>query len=110
MIEDTLAKIESAAKQVAAADPRRRDELLRLLAALKEELRGLDASHDERAASVADFAEAAAREATRRAPAPGLRKLSLDALAESVRGFESSHPAIARTVDAICRELAGLGI
>jgi|GEM_PF-3309967 len=83
MIDDTLAKIESAAKKISDADPRRKAELLALLDALKKELRG---------------------------PKAAPRKPSLKALAESVEELEASHPSLARAVDEICRELAALGI
>ena len=83
MIDEILSKIESAAQKIEDADPKRKAELLRHLNALKTELRGPN-----------------------RAP----RKPSLKALADSVTGLEASHPALARAVDEICRELAALGI
>lgn len=107
MIEDTLAKIESAVKRVEKANPERKAELMRLLAKLKQEVRSLDAA---RGASVAGLTDAAAREATREGRADGPLQLSLEGLAQSVRGFESSHPKLVETVGAICRELASLGI
>ena len=110
MIEDTLANIEAAIRKIEAADPGRKSELLRLLGELKQQMRLLDKTHAENAGSVAGFADAAAHEATRQTPEPDLLKLSLDGLARSVRGFESSHPQLVETVDEICRELSSLGI
>ncbi len=110
MIEDTLAKIESAIRKIEAADKGKKAELLRLLGELKREMRSLEGSADEGAGSVAGFADAAAYEATRRAPSPALTRLALDALAASAKDFETSHPALTRVVNEICRELASLGI
>lgn len=110
MIEDTLAKLESAVKKIEAADPAKKAELLRLMKALKAEVRRLDGRHAEQAESVAGFVDAAAYEVLRKTPSPQLAKLALDGLEQSARSFEASHPALVETVAEICRELSSLGI
>jgi hypothetical protein len=110
MIDKTLARLSSAAEAIETANPRKKAELLRLLAELREELERLEVSHGEQAASVAHFADAAAREALRLQPSSKLRRLSIEGLSASVEDFERSHPALAQIVGEICRELAALGI
>jgi hypothetical protein len=110
MIEDNLARIDAAVKKIEAAAPPNKDALLRLLKDLRKEMLRLDVAHLEHGASVAGFADAAAHEATRKTRVDSLRKHALDGLAKSVSGFESSHPALVKTIDAIVRELASLGI
>ena len=84
MIEDTLAKIESAVAKIEASDAAKKAEVLRLLAALKAEL-------GEK-------------------PSAKVAKSSLDGLAQAAEAFETSHPRLAETVGEICRELSSLGI
>jgi hypothetical protein len=110
MIEDNLARIDAAAKKIEAAAPPNKDALLALLRDLRKEMLRLDVSHLEHGASVAGFADAAAHEATRKTRAAPLRRLALDGLSQSVRGFESSHPKLFETIGELVRELTSLGI
>lgn len=110
MIEETIAKIEAAIARLGAADVKKTPELLRLLAALKDEIAQLSKTHAEQARSIAGFADVAAHESLRREKAPELRKLSLEGLARSVSGFEASHPKLVEAVEGICETLAGIGI
>lgn len=84
MIEDTLAKIEAALKDAAAADPKKKTELTALLTQLKRELKS--------------------------AGKPGDPAESAQALSDTARAFEASHPKLVQIVAEICRELAALGI
>lgn len=86
MIDETLAKIEAAIKQVRAADPKEREELIRLLEKLKADLRA--------------------------GGAPGGAGLAAArrALEESMVGYEASHPQLAAVVNEICTMLASVGI
>jgi hypothetical protein len=85
MIEDTLAKIEAAVAKIEASDAAKKDEALRLLATLKEELGGR--KEDSRLST-------------------GL----LDGLNRTARSLEASHPRLSEAVVEICRELSSLGI
>jgi hypothetical protein len=110
MIEDNLARLDAAVKKIEAAAPPNKDALLRLLKELRKEMIRLDASHLEHGASVAGFTESAAHEATRKSRVPPLLKLSLEGLAQSVRGFETSHPRLVETIGELGRELSSIGI
>lgn len=86
MIDETLAKIEAAIKQVRAADPKEREDLIRLLEKLRADLRA------------GGVPQEAGLTAVRRA------------LEESVVGYEASHPKLAAVVNEICSLLASVGI
>ena len=109
MISDTIAKLEAKLKDTSLS-PRKRRELLELLNRLKTEVNTLSRTHRDEAESIAGFAEAATREATRARKNPKLVDLSMQALTASVAGFEKSHPRLVEVVNRICTTLASLGI
>ncbi|MEO6025903.1 MAG: DUF4404 family protein [Candidatus Binatia bacterium] len=110
MIEDTLKKIEARvqAADTLAGDPK--VELLQLLSTLHFEVAELAKTHGEHAESIASFAEASTREATRTQRNPRLLELSLAGLSSSVEEFEQSHPRLVEIANAISNALASLGI
>lgn len=110
MIEETIGRIRSKIGVAESLNDERRREIQRLLATLESEVDALARTHSEHAESIAGFAQVSAHEATRGTPDPRLLKLSLQGLASSVEGFESSHPKLARVVDSVCQTLANLGI
>ncbi len=110
MIEDTIAKIEAAINRIEATRFNKKPELIRLLAALKGEVKQLARTHGDQARSIVGFTEAAVHEASRQDRALDLRKLSLAELSSSVKGFEASHPRLVEATNAICNLLAGIGI
>ncbi len=110
MIEDTIGKIEQAIKTAGSADPEHRAELIRLLEELKAEIHDLPSAQEERAASIAHFAETAAHVASRRERSPRLLELSREGLKESAVGFETSHPRLSGIVNEICSLLSSIGI
>lgn len=110
MIEDTIKAIEEKIMNAQAVDPRKKEELVRLLATLKSEIEALSKTHDEQAQSIAGFAGVASHEAIRREKAADLAGLSLKGLSASVKGFETTHPRLVEAVDQICRLLSGIGI
>lgn len=85
MIEDTLAKLEGSIKTLKGADPKKKAELKKLVAALKTELRRQSAARKASAAKI-------------------------ESLEDSIRGLGASHPQLVTTLDGICRELAAIGI
>lgn len=107
MIQDRIAKIETT---LATADlpPATRVELLGLLAELKTEVSGMDATHGDQAQTIAQSADAAFSLASRPEipPTPAV----LDELRESVAGFEASHPRLVQVVDRIALTLSNMGI
>ena len=110
MIEETVARIEQAILRAGEADPKHREELIRLLEQLKEEVRALPAAQIEKARSIAQFAEAAAHEVARKEQSARLQELARAGLKESVADFEISHPGLTAVVNKICNLLAGMGI
>jgi predicted HD phosphohydrolase len=110
MIEETVAKIEEAIQRAGEADPRHREELIRLLEQLKAEVRALPATHHEQARSIAKSAEAATHEAARKERSIKELELSRKSLRESVADFEVSHPNLTAVVNDICNVLANMGI
>ena len=110
MIDDTISKIESELNSAANLSPERKSELLRLLAALKQEVAELSKTDSEGAQSIAKFAEVSTHEATRTEQNPKLRELSVNGLKSSVEGFEESHPKLVQVVNSISQTLSNLGI
>lgn len=110
MIEDRIQKIEARLQESANIPEAARAELLKLLAALKEEVGTLAQSHEEDARSIASFVDASAHEATRAEKKPKLVEASLNGLTASVEAFEASHPKLAETVNQIAVVLSNMGI
>jgi len=110
MIQSTLNKIEERLKKAESVTDENRSELLNLFSELKGEIAELSKTHTEHAESITGFAAVSTREATRQEKNPELLKLSIDGLAASVEGFETSHPTLVGVVNRICAMLANLGI
>jgi prefoldin subunit 5 len=110
MIEGHLRKTEStvqAAENIAAD---KKAELLGLLSKLKTALEKISQTHQQKAQSIAYFAEASAREATRaKKRAPSLNT-ALARLKQAVEEFEASHPELILTVNQFAALLAEMGI
>ncbi len=110
MIETTLAKIAEKIQTVTSISDENKGELLNLLATLKVEIQTLAETESERAESITGFTQVSTHEAIRQEKNQRLLQLSLDGLASSVQGFETSHPRLVESVNAICQTLANLGI
>lgn len=110
MIEDRIQKIEARLKESANIPEPARADLLKLLGALKEEVRTLTQSHEEDARSIAGFVDASAHEATRAEKKPKQVEASLNGLTASVEAFETSHPKLAEVVNQIAVRLSNMGI
>jgi chromosome segregation ATPase len=110
MIENRIQKIEAQLKESANIPEANRAELLKLLAALKEEVGTLARSHEEDARSIAKFMDASAHEATRVEKKPKLINAALNGLTASVESFEASHPKLAEVVNQIAVILSNMGL
>ena len=110
MIEDRIQKIEARLQESANIPEPARAELLKLLAALKDEVGTLAKNHEEDAHSIAGFVDASAHEATRAEKKPKLVEASLNGLTASVEAFEASHPKLAEVVNQIAVRLSNMGI
>ena len=110
MINETIAKIEERLRNAASLTPDQRAELLRLLTTLRAEVGTLSEDEPEKAQSIAGFTAVSTHEAMREQRNPELVDLSLKGLAQSVQGFEDSHPKLVQVVNSICTTLSNLGI
>ena len=109
MIQDHLDKIEERLKQKAVKESDKA-ELLTILTTLRTEITDLSQTHYEQAESITGFAALSAREATRSEKNPALLNLSIEGLASSVQGFETSHPRLVEIINTFCTMLSNLGI
>jgi len=110
MIEDRIQKIEARLQEAANIPEAARAELLKLLAALKDEVSTLAKSHEEDARSIARFVDASAHEATRAEKKPKLIEAALNGLTASAESFEASHPKLAEVVNQIAVVLSNMGL
>jgi uncharacterized protein DUF4404 len=109
MIQDTLNQVRQRIERASIKDENKQ-ELIRLLTTLQSEVEQLSRTDSDHAETIASFARTSAHEATRKERQPKVHELSLQALEESVHGFENSHPTLFQTVNAICVALSNLGI
>lgn len=110
MIQERIAKIETALQSADNLPAETKQELLALLAGLKAEVAPLVATHGEAADSITHFADASFHEATRSERKPDDTAAALSGLNASVRGFEASHPQLVQIVDRIAVTLSNMGI
>jgi hypothetical protein len=110
MIEETIKKIESRIKATETISGTTKSELLTLVSTLKSEITDLSRTRVEHAESITGFIDRSMHEATRKERNPELLRLSLAGLAESVKGFEASHPRLVSQVNYISTMLANAGL
>jgi Mg2+ and Co2+ transporter CorA len=110
MIEKTISEIEAKIGGAESISPERRRELLQMLATLKTEVAKLSKTDEEKADSIAGFAQVSAHEAMRAEQNPRLRELSLQGFRSSVQDLEQSHPRLTQDVNRISKTLSDLGI
>src|SRR3990172_768923 len=110
VIQKTLLQIKRRIEEADSINLEKKKELLDLFSILQKEIEKLAGSDRDVAQSIVGFAQTSAHEATRKEKSANLYRLSLDALAASVHGFESSHPRLVETVNSICTTLSNLGI
>jgi hypothetical protein len=90
-------------------NPRQKEELLRLLSDLKQEIADVSKTHEEQAHSIARFTDLFAHEATRRHKNQDLLRIAMEGLSTSVAECES-HPTWVETVNRISSLLSNMGI
>lgn len=109
MIQETIQRIEETLASANLSEEKR-SELQALLASLKSELESLSAKDEEKARSVAGFAEVTYHEATRSQTDPDLLDLSVQGLSRSVNDMENDHPGLFKVVNTVCMMLSNSGI
>jgi len=97
MIDDTLRKMEERIRSSTRTSDETRDELLALLAELRNELGHMAETHEDEARTLARHAAAAAEDAE-------------GGVEESVLEFETAHPRITGLVRSFLRTLSDAGI
>ena len=110
MIENIISEIEAKVRRTESVESAKKQELLDLLDKLKAEDSTLSQTDNERASSIAGFAQVSTHEATRSQPNSELMEISIKGLRSSVDGFELSHPRLAQIVNSISNTLSNLGI
>jgi hypothetical protein len=110
MIKKTISEIEAKISGAESVSPEHRRELLELLATLKTEIAKLSKTDEEKASSIAGFAQLSTHESIRTEKNPQLRELSLQGLRSSVEDLEQSHPRLTQIVNRISKTLSDLGI
>src|SRR5215510_8310939 len=107
---DSLLQLEARLQEIHGLNPRQKEELLRLLSDLKQEISELSKTHEEHAHSIVRFTDLSAHEATRRHKNQDLLRLAMEGLSTSVAEFEVSHPTLVDTVNKISSLLSNIGI
>jgi len=110
MINDTISQIEVKIKNSGSLNDSNKEELLKLVTNLKNEVIDLSKTHSEDAASIANFTNVSADEAIRQKQNYKLLNISLEGMRTSVEKFETTHPELVKRVNAVCNFLANLGI
>ena len=92
--------------------PEVRDEFVKLLAELRQELEQLGevGADDEALRSILGFVDISAHEALRAEQDPELLDLALKGLRQAVDKFEQRHPRLIGLVNSVAQTLANLGI
>jgi hypothetical protein len=110
MIQDTLSQVKKRIETADSIKDEKKKELMGLLSVLQNEIEQLAKTNPEHAESIVGFAQTSAHEAMRQQKRTDLHRLSLEGLAGTVEGIETSHPELVRIVNSICNALANLGI
>ena len=110
MISERLAKIESTLRDNASIPDATRQELLGLLAGLKNEVTPLLETHGANAREIAGNAADAVQASIQRDEQPEQAAQAVQGLAASVREFEATHPRLVEIVDQLALTLSNMGI
>ncbi len=102
MLQETIKKLEHLIETSNNMVPERREELIKLVSELKQELAELEKHEKEHAQSIAHFAKLTAHESLRDEKDEELIQISAKGLRTSVRKFEASHPNLTRVIQSIC--------
>ncbi|MDA0578142.1 MAG: DUF4404 family protein [Verrucomicrobia bacterium] len=110
MLDETLTKLETRVRGLNSVSEEKKTELAALLVTLRQEVGTLSKTQAEQAQNIARQVALSAHEATRPDASAEDQQTSRDALSESVKEFEASHPKLVQIVNSICTTLSNLGI
>jgi prefoldin subunit 5 len=110
MTDERIQKIKSAVESADHISPKKKAELLAVLAKLKPAIAEVAQTHEEEAERISQFVEASAHEIAGRNERPESVERVLHRLKQSVEKFEASHPQLTSFVTEYSAVLSGLGI
>lgn len=110
MIDKTVGKIEETVVGAKDLSEEKRDQLLRLISDLKNEITKLSETDKDSALDIAHKTNTSTRHATQNESDDHQFATSIDDLRAAVDTFEVSHPGLVSTVNAFCNALADIGI
>jgi len=110
MINNTMDKIEGKIKNSIHITDENKDEYLKMIETLRQEISELSETEKDQAETITGFAGVTAHEATKNEQNPELIKISVDGLKTSIEGFEVSNPRLVSIVNSFCSLLSNLGI
>src|SRR5262245_22233674 len=109
MIRDTLLQMQKQIDESDSIQPESKQKLLTLLSDLQREIQKLSETDRHHAESIIGFAQVSTDQAIQKS-SKAENQSSLERFAESVAGFEETHPRLVETVNSICLTLSNLGI
>ena len=109
MIRQTLSQMRKQIDESDSIQPASKKKLLALLSDLQSEIQGLSETDRDHAENIIGFAQASTHEAIHKSGKTEPQS-SVDRLAESVAGFEETHPRLVETVNSICLALSNLNL
>jgi seryl-tRNA synthetase len=107
---DSLGQLEARIQETHDLNPQQKEELLGLLANLKEAVAKLSTTHEAHAHSRTSMIDSAGHETTNAEPSQHPLRMAMENLSTSVEAFEASHPELVNTVNKISMLLANMGI
>lgn len=110
MTEERIRRIEARIEKATHLPAAEREELLKLVSTLRDEVGTLAKSHQDDARSVTHFLDASTHEVSRTQRRPKLLETALHGLTASIEDFEGSHPKLVETVQQVAVVLTNMGL
>ena len=110
MTDERIQKIKSAVESADHISPKKKAELLAVLAKLKPAIAEVAQTDEEEAERISQFVEASAHEVATNKERPESADKVLHKLKQTVEKFEASHPQLTAFVSEYSAVLSGLGI
>jgi hypothetical protein len=110
MALERLLHLEARIQESHDLNPQQKEELLQLLAELKEAMADVSISPAVHTHGATRVPERSASQGTRQDTPPHPVRLAMDDLSTSVQALEASHPKFVTTVNTISTVLANMGI
>jgi Domain of unknown function (DUF4404) len=105
-----LGHLEARIQETFELSPQQKEELLRMVSALKEAMAAFPTPPEARVPSRTRMPDTAAAQTTRHDTPQHPMRHAMDDVSASVEAFEASHPELVNTVNQISTLLANMGI